>query len=206
MNNLAILKEGLEQKPILRPKLDVKIVINAKPKGVSEKKTVLTMEMDNGQQAKDVLELMRHRKISGVSEKFPEQRVEFMETRAPINELKKPIIRKLTGKKVGLIEEPEEITLMEGEQVPRLGKDGLELDLEVGKELGEELELRKKPRAPVKRVPTNIIPLGPEAMITIGDTSIPKRLPPPPEYNLAASSYYMNNREIFVNFINGLFM
>ena len=42
-------------------------------------------------------------------------------------------------------------------------------------------------------------------MIQIGDTPLPKRIPPPSIYDMKVSSYYMNNREIFINFINGLF-
>ena len=42
-------------------------------------------------------------------------------------------------------------------------------------------------------------------MIEIGDTPLERRLPPIPVFDLKVSSYYMNNREIFVNFINGLF-
>jgi hypothetical protein len=56
-----------------------------------------------------------------------------------------------------------------------------------------------------KKVMTNVINLGPAAMIQIGDTQIGKRLPPPPIFDIKASSYYMNNREIFVNFIDNLF-
>ena len=202
MNNLAILKAGLEQKPVLKQREDVKIVI-AQPKGnIPEQKTKLSIAMDDGLEAIRVLTLMKQRKISNVSDKFPEQNVEIMKSKAPIVDIKKTNVKKLTqltGKKIGLEEEPEEKVL--NTDVPRLGEDGLELDLE----LQNELEVPKKPRAHTKRVSTNVIPLGPEAMITIGDTSLPKRLPPPPEYNLPASSYYMNNREIFVNFINDIF-
>ena len=42
-------------------------------------------------------------------------------------------------------------------------------------------------------------------MIEIGDTALERRLPPIPVVDVKVSSYYMNNREIFVNFINGLF-
>lgn len=56
-----------------------------------------------------------------------------------------------------------------------------------------------------KQVITNVINLGPAAQIQIGDTPIGRRLPPPPVYDIKASSYYMNNREIFVNFINNIF-
>ena len=48
--------------------------------------------------------------------------------------------------------------------------------------------------------------LGPETLVEIGDTDLrnrmPKKLPP---VLLKVSSYYMNKREIFVNFINSLF-
>jgi hypothetical protein len=62
-----------------------------------------------------------------------------------------------------------------------------------------------KPKTVNKRIPRNVIPLGPEANMVFGDTPLKERLPPPVEYDVATSSYYMNNREVFVNFINGLF-
>jgi len=210
MENLAISKntfkiqDALKQKPIVKPKEDVKIVIAAQPKASAisiAQKTKLSSDMDNGQKAKDALELLRQRKILGVSEKFPEQKVEIMEPKAPIIETKKPIIRKLTGKTVALAEEEEK----EGEMMPIIGNKGLEMEPIVG-EKGLEMVIEpKKRRAPVKRVDNNVIPLGPEAMIVIGDTAMPKRLPPPPEYNLVEPQYYMNNRETFINFINGVF-
>ena len=84
------------------PKEDVKIVITTQPKGPGAatvtigQKTKLSADMDNGEKAKAALELLRQRKITGVSEKFPEQKVEFMEPKAPVIETKKPIIKKLT--------------------------------------------------------------------------------------------------------------
>jgi hypothetical protein len=192
MNNLAMLKAELEQKPIIKQREDVKIVIT---KGTVQPKMKLSMAIDDGLEAIRILNLMKQRKISNVSDKFPEQIVvPVVDSVLPI---KKPIITKLKGKKVLELEqeEPEAVGT-----VPRLGEEGLELDIDL------DLEAEpKKARAVTKRLPTNVIPLGPEAMITIGDTSLPKRLPSPPEYNLAASSYYMNNRETFINFINGLF-
>uniref|UniRef100_A0A6C0ITH0 Helicase ATP-binding domain-containing protein n=1 Tax=viral metagenome TaxID=1070528 RepID=A0A6C0ITH0_9ZZZZ len=63
-----------------------------------------------------------------------------------------------------------------------------------------------KPRVrTTARVQRGVIPLGTEQMVKIGDTSLPKRLPPLPSFDVNVSSYYMNNREIFINFINGLF-
>jgi hypothetical protein len=48
--------------------------------------------------------------------------------------------------------------------------------------------------------------LGPETIVQIGDTPLTKRLPKnKPSVLVKVSSYYMNNREIFVEFINSLF-
>jgi len=48
--------------------------------------------------------------------------------------------------------------------------------------------------------------LGPETLVEIGDTALRSRMPKKsPPVLIKVSSYYMNNREIFVNFINSLF-
>uniref|UniRef100_A0A6C0DIQ3 DOD-type homing endonuclease domain-containing protein n=1 Tax=viral metagenome TaxID=1070528 RepID=A0A6C0DIQ3_9ZZZZ len=65
----------------------------------------------------------------------------------------------------------------------------------------EKKALRKTPK-----VEKGIAVLGPENMVEIGNTPISDRLAkkaPPVIINV--SSYYMNNRELFVNFINSLF-
>jgi hypothetical protein len=69
-------------------------------------------------------------------------------------------------------------------------------------ELIEEVIPRKRT---TKKVTRGVIPLGKQQMITIGDTPLARRLPPPDIFDMKVSSYYMNNREIFVNFVNGLF-
>jgi len=63
-------------------------------------------------------------------------------------------------------------------------------------------EKKRKTEKPEK----GIAKLGPEVVVEMGDTEItariPKKLPP---VNIKVASYIMNNREIFVNFINSLF-
>jgi hypothetical protein len=80
-----------------------------------------------------------------------------------------------------------------------------------GKEKEKEKEIIKidvpktKPRKTTK-VEKGVAILGPETIVNIGDTDITARLPKrSPPINIKVSSYYMNNREIFVNFINSLF-
>ena len=63
-------------------------------------------------------------------------------------------------------------------------------------------EKKRKTEKPEK----GIAVLGPEVIVEMGDTDLRKRLPKKnPPVNIKVSSYIMNNREIFVNFINSLF-
>jgi hypothetical protein len=96
---------------------------------------------------------------------------------------------------------------------------------ELEEELGEE-EFVMKPKKKVEFNEVEVIPiiqpkekkrktlkpekgvaiLGPEVVVEMGDTELTGRLPKrSPPINIKVSSYIMNNREIFVNFINSLF-
>jgi len=71
---------------------------------------------------------------------------------------------------------------------------------------GIEVVLPKKTERKTKLVEKGVAILGPETLIQIGDTPINQRLPIRERpFKIIASSYYMNNREKFVNFINSLF-
>ena len=54
-------------------------------------------------------------------------------------------------------------------------------------------------------IPRGIINLGSENLIKIGNIELKDRLPPLPAFNVKVSDYYLNNRELFVSFINTLF-
>jgi len=59
-----------------------------------------------------------------------------------------------------------------------------------------------------EKIVKGITELGTENMIEFGDTILKRRLPSKDKnekIDIRVSSYFMNNREIFVNFINGLF-
>jgi hypothetical protein len=72
------------------------------------------------------------------------------------------------------------------------------------KETEERVEKEVKQRKPTK-VKKGEVTIGPESIVTIKDVGkrIPKR---PPQVDIKVSSYYMNNREKFINFINALFL
>ena len=66
---------------------------------------------------------------------------------------------------------------------------------------GEMPSVRRKSPSPIKTVKH-----GPLSMIKIGDTPLNKRfVKERDDVNVQASSYYMNNREIFINFMISLF-
>ena len=64
----------------------------------------------------------------------------------------------------------------------------------------------KKKKRLTEKPEKGVAILGPETLVNIGDTDLTKRLPKKlPPIIIKVSSYYMNNREIFINFINSLF-
>jgi hypothetical protein len=76
---------------------------------------------------------------------------------------------------------------------------------------GEEIALTEKKEPTrrgrtTKKVEKGIAVLGPENVVEIGDTPLSQRLAKKePPVIIKVDNYYMNNREIFVNFINSLF-
>ena len=88
-----------------------------------------------------------------------------------------------------------------------IGKKGkLIIEEDEGEEQGIQVVLPGKTERKTKPVEKGIAVLGPETFVQIGDTPINQRLPVRERpFKIIANSYYMNNREKFVNFINSLF-
>jgi hypothetical protein len=216
MNTLETLKERLKIKPEVQSNIGVKIIL-ARPieDKLTEKTTgvKITTDKDDGTRAKDILDRIRLRKLTIVTNKLPEPLKEPIPSMAPpLVEAIKRKPKKLKTDFLLVEEEPEKAQdLPEGG--PRLeeeeDKEEEREDKEEEREDKEEEQIIIPQQKPRKRTTTKIvkgvITLGPELMVDIGDTSLAKRLPPIPVYNMRVPSYYMNNREIFVNFINGLF-
>lgn len=85
-------------------------------------------------------------------------------------------------------------------------------DLNAKPEIEQELEpavkvvLPKKKARITEKIEKGVATIGPETLVEIGDTDLSKRLPKKQQQVLIkVSSYYMNNREKFVNFINSIF-
>jgi hypothetical protein len=213
MNPLEALKDRLKRKPEVQPNPGVKVIlappIEEKGAIVEEKtKPLITAEKDEGKRAKDILEKIKQKKLSSVIKKLPEEIKEPLPSNAPVViEEKKKKPKKILKESVILEEEKEKVIEDLPEGGPRLEEEPMVEDVPVIEEqVDEEFLVPTKPRKRTsKKVTRGVIPLGPELMVQIGDTPLAKRLPPLPVFDVKVSSYYMNNREIFVNFINGLF-
>ena len=73
-------------------------------------------------------------------------------------------------------------------------------------EPGQEEPGQKKRRVAKKKSPIGVAKVAPAALVQIGKTPMDRRVKAKPDLvNIRASAYYMNNRQIFVNFINSLF-
>ena len=129
--------------------------------------------------------------------------------------------KKIDIKKPLLIEEEEEgetKVVEEEEEFVMKPKKKVEFKEELEEQSPEEFILKKKEKEVIPVIPPKekkrktekpekgIAVLGPEVIIEMGDTELTKRLPRRnPPVNIKVPSYIMNDREIFVNFINSLF-
>jgi hypothetical protein len=193
MNPLETLKDKLKFKPKVHEHepIIIKFKENNPLENVSKPITIID-KRNEGFNPTNLLERLKNKNISKVIEKFPLEKEE-VSVKAPITiEVnKKPKIKKMKKQLILVEDEPEQ-------------REEQEQELEQLVEI-LELEPKTKKRKTTKKE-KGVVELGNETMVQIGDTIIAKRLPKnPPNINIKVSSYFMNNREIFINFINGLF-
>jgi hypothetical protein len=232
MNNLEKLKQKMMIKPKVEEREKIAVVIKSQKKAklvakdlgldevakepAEEKEKepdatllvapIIVDETHKGFDRNTLLDKLKQSKLTKVSIKpiiaasEPKPATESV-AQKPVERVKKAT--KVTKGRLLMIEEDDE----EGEEQVTKPK-GVEGDDDV-----EEAEDEKVAVKPIKskariseKVKKGVAVLGPETMVEIGDTDLaarlPKRIPP---INIKVSSYYMNNRELFVNFINSLF-
>jgi hypothetical protein len=119
--------------------------------------------------------------------------------------------KKLDTEKPLIIEDEEEEKIDEEQEKKDEEKSPEEFILKKKVEFKEKADIipiipPKEKKRKTEKVEKGIAKLGPEVIVEMGDTDLTKRLPNrSPPINIKVSSYIMNNREIFVNFINSLF-
>jgi hypothetical protein len=235
MNPLAALKEKMIVKPKIEEKEQVAIVIKGikKQRKVGEKKKVVKPSKKEGKDEENDQEPVFEEELEEVEE--PDEKAEPLivdeteigfDYQSYLNKLKenkklkvtiKPILEvseeKMVSVPVPLPEPPKKPKKIQGKKPLLIIEEDEEEELGKVEELGkaeESLVLKvqapKKQKRKTAKVEKGVAVLGPEVFVEIGDTDLrdrlPKKLPP---VIVKVSSYYMNDREIFVNFINSLF-
>lgn len=183
MNPLEALKDKLRAKPTLEERKKIAIIVKGEIEAVPGIK-IIPQIVDESQQydypRQELLERLGKSAVSRVTVKpvLKASKEEYEEM--PANPKK---ARKIGKKKLKIIDEAVEPVL---EQVEELQQPE------------EVIKIKRR----TKKVEKGVAVLGPETLVEFNDKRLPKKLPP---VIIKASSYYMNNRELFVNFINSLF-
>ena len=226
MNPLAVLKEKLMIKPTVEDRERVAVVIKGvkkhrkpiapkneeevptlplgEPVPIAEKKAPLIVdETQKGFDRATLKEKLLENKKLKVTMKETLKVSEDKKTSEPIP-ISAPAkkIQKIDVQMPLIIEGDEE------EEAPEELGEKEENKYDVFKETTEFIPIKtpaKKQRLTPK-LEKGVAVLGPETLVEIGDTALQSRMPKKsPPVLIKVSSYYMNNREIFVNFINSLF-
>ena len=226
MNPLEKLKQKLMAKPTLQELQPVKVAIRfeteqpIKPSKeadleegevaeIPETKPGIEIvdETNKEYDRSDFLKRMAENKKSKVVMKPIVEAIEMKQTVEPIpTPIAEPPVKKIKkiAKKPLIIEADEENT-ENPEKTLQIDVEELGALPTEKKEPEKEPEKQRKGRI-TKKVEKGIAVLGPENVVEIGTTSLSERLAKKePPVVIKVSSYYMNNREIFINFINSLF-
>ena len=200
MNPLETLKEKLRIKPIVEQHEQVAITVPVPtaPEKVEISKVTIVDERgkNTGFTRETLLTKLKEHKLTKIvskpnlkttSDVLPSLEVEAPKKRA----------KKISNKLVRLQEEKSE---EKGEEKQEQ-EEPLETQVQEEK---EELVLPTRRRT--KRPTKGVVLVPPEEWVDIDRVETISRLPPKkPHVNIKVSSYFMNNREKFVNFINSLF-
>jgi hypothetical protein len=175
-------------------------------------KMIVVDETNKGYNRNDFLMKLTENKKTKVKVKPIMETVEASKQTEPIAqpvpiEVQPPVkkARKVAKKKLIIIEGDADADEEAAENVEKIIAEELPQGEEEVVALTEKKEPAKRGRT-TKKVEKGIAVLGPENVVEIGDTPLSQRLAKKePPVIIKVSSYYMNNREIFVNFINSLF-
>lgn len=206
MNPLETLKEKLRIKPIVeeREKIAIVVPVPTAPEKVELSKITMIDERgkDTGFNREDLFTKMRDSKLNKTVLKPTVK----LAARAEEEEAPKKKAKKITKKILFTLQE-EGVPIVGSKKEEKEKEEGKE---EEGKEEGKEEEpaveetIAKKRRT--KRPVKGVVIIPPEEWVDIDSIETISRLPPKkPHVNIKVSSYFMNNREKFINFINSLF-
>jgi len=220
MNPLEKIKQKLMSKPILNELKPVVValrpveegVISEEPERKEATKMVIVDETNKDYNRNDFLLKLAENKKTKVRVKpllenvEATKQIEPIPAPEPMPSIPLPVpakkAKKLAKKPLIIIDEDEDnIEKINAEELSGVEK----LNVIAEKNEPEPAQVPKRGRT-TQKIEKGIAVLGPENVVEIGDTTLSQRLAKKePPVIMKVSSYYMNNREIFVNFINSLF-
>jgi len=176
-----------------------------------KKRPLIVDETEKGYDIKALLQKLADNKKSKVSVKQTIQKMEEIQNTEPIpmpvtakKAIKKTIIKPFVIDEDE--DEPAEVGLLENEENELKPKKMVQFQEATEAAEVIPIQMPKRKKRITEKIEKGVAILGPETLIEIGDTPILQRIPKKtPPVLIKASSYYMNNREKFVNFINSLF-
>lgn len=232
MNPLAALKEKLMVKPTLEDRERVAVVIKGvkkrkipstkndlgKTDTIAVSETKLDDDEDDTNDEKNMPIIVDETKKGfdriALFKKLAESKKLKVSVKPILKETEEsktvePVPLPAKGKKVKkmAVNRPLVIEEDDAEDADEAKLDDEIIDLEKPAEEGVvAIKLPKKKGRLTEKVQKGVAILGPESFVEIGETPLNRRLPKKaPQVLIKVSSYYMNNREKFVNFINSIF-
>jgi hypothetical protein len=233
MNPLAALKEKLMIKPNVEDRERVAVVIKGVKKHRKPKVPKKVEEKEDEEDEKDEKEV-EEKAIELVEDEQPITNapliVDETEKGFDRDALKKKLLEskklKVTVKEavkvseekkvsepipLSLVPQPKKIQKIAVKQPLIIEEDEEEVEPTKNVQFEEAVDsiaikAPKKKQRLTPKLEKGVAFLGPETLVEIGDTDLRSRMPKKsPPVIIKVSSYYMNDREIFVNFINSLF-
>lgn len=209
----SLVKNKLMTKPMVLPQQPVEVVLQSNKDGTDIRGVTVrdARKKNKDFDIEDLRERLKQTKLSKVKISRPaieEDVAQITSAPKPVGPVQKKV-RKLTTKKLTIVEDDEDF-----EKIKK--KDGTEIEEDTAIELTEEeLEIRRKDRDR-RRTPKakttqedkskGIAELQPKEWEDISGKKIIKRIPAKEApVKIRIDSYYMNNRKIFINFINAMF-
>jgi hypothetical protein len=208
MNPLEKLKNKLKVKPNVEEQVkQVEIVLPTKAEPVELRKVKIVDERnkEGSFNMAQLTEQLKEHKLSKVSSRIEPLKSTTIKPKSK-SPMKRPLLKLVYEEKDEEEDEDEEEEEREDaglEPHVRTDVERKEEDMEADE--GEEKQQKTTGRR-TKKPKKGVAVLSPEQWIDIQKIKTVSRLPQQmPSVNIKVSSYYMNNREIFVNFINSLF-
>ena len=204
MSNLELLKI----KPNITERKRVTVVISSEEPASSSSASTPKLEIvDKRDKGFDMEALMKRMAENKVSKVFVKPVLETF--KKPVIDINLELEAKKKKKPKAVTEKPK--LIIEGDE----GDEGEDINININKlekadQLEEEvipvIEPPKKKERRTKKVEKGIAVIGPETVVEVGEESIMKRIPKKEApVNIRVSSYYLNNRKHFINFINSIF-